>query len=348
MNFRSIISKRKKIMEPQISKNMTWIDIFKKKGRNKQINDEVKELVDALSEFNIDEKDNSDSLQTLTARSLDSVINLTEYEDQKANRILTAIAFLSALSGVMFSTLLPKYKDGTILLIKHWNWSVWLYYISFGLFVFSLIVGAALVIYALTPRFNNPPSWKEDKTDPGSLLFFEKILEIRPRLWAEYFKKNSFDDLQTKYIKGNIAESYIVSQKIREKLIPLMPGIRLLNIAVCLLIPWLFCCGFVISFSPTIENSANPLKSEIQNSAKKSADALKKADVALQSVEDCLRYGRSTIIASSRLNEACKRAEEAEWNAFLAEKKAKNAKNQAQNFAQKSREFYLKMKEIGK
>jgi hypothetical protein len=77
---------------------------------------------------------------------------------------------------------LPKYQNGTLLMIKDWNLIVWIYYSLFGVFIVCLIMGASLVIYALKPRFNNPPSWKSDKTTPGSLLFFEKILEVRPSI----------------------------------------------------------------------------------------------------------------------------------------------------------------------
>lgn len=337
-------------MESQISRKLTLLDIFNQKDRDKENDAQVNELFTALSDFKIVDQTNFNTYHSLTARSLDSVINLTEYEDQKANRILTAIAFLSALSGIIFSALLPKYKDGTILLLKHWDWSVWSYYISFGAYVVCLILGAGLVIYAISPRFNNPPSWRKDDpvSVPGSLLFFEKILEIRPKLWVDFFKNKPFSDLQTKYIKGNIAESYIISQKIRDKLVYLQPGIRFLNIAVFLLIPWFVCCGIIIKYGPVIENSSNPLKAEIQEALDRSTEVLEKADKTAGAVGEFLKQRKSAIISAERVEIAYRKTQTSEWNAVIAEKKARNSAKSAQNFVQKAREIYLDIKRLNK
>ena len=43
-----------------------------------------------------------DHLSVSTSRSLEAVTHLTEYQDDKANRILTAMAFLSAFGSVSF------------------------------------------------------------------------------------------------------------------------------------------------------------------------------------------------------------------------------------------------------
>ncbi|HWB85069.1 MAG TPA: hypothetical protein VG675_13070 [Bryobacteraceae bacterium] len=58
--------------------------------------DTAAQVVGILKEWQIPKEQLADMVQA-TQRSLDTVTHLTEYEDDKANRILTAMAFLSAL-----------------------------------------------------------------------------------------------------------------------------------------------------------------------------------------------------------------------------------------------------------
>src|ERR1700748_1466603 len=53
-------------------------------------------------------------LLTQTARSLDTVTKLTQYEDEKANRLLTAIAFISAFVASLFATIPNRFPPGSI------------------------------------------------------------------------------------------------------------------------------------------------------------------------------------------------------------------------------------------
>lgn len=283
-----------------------FCDIFKQRSRDKNSEEEVDELFKSLTNLKIDTATDLEIYHSLTSRSLDSVIHLTEYEDQKANRILTASAFLSALAGVIFSTLVPKYENGTILLTQHWNFPVWCYYISFSLYIVCLLLGSFLVIYALAPRFKNPLAWNENVpgSEPGSLLFFEKLLENRPKTWIEFYSKKTFIELQTKYIKGNIAESYIISQKIRDKLAYLQPGISLLNTAVLILIFWFACCMFLINSSPVIGNSYSPQKEEMGDANKKSTEALIQGELSAQEKDDFIRFNNMATIAAIRAETA--------------------------------------------
>src|SRR5258708_1767675 len=74
---------------------------------DQQIADIRAELV-ALGTAEIDE------ILPLAKWSLESVTHLTEYEDEKANRILTAIAFLSAMVGVAFAAIVQRYPLSTV------------------------------------------------------------------------------------------------------------------------------------------------------------------------------------------------------------------------------------------
>jgi hypothetical protein len=189
-------------------------------------------------------------------RSLEEVKHLTEYEDEKANRILTAIAFLSALAGAIFVALVPKNNKGALLSYNDWNWSVWFYYVCFATFLILLACGTIFVVHALKPRFNIPSFWQKkpnsnsNQDDPDSFLFFEQILKVGPEKWAKSFCKKNTDQLTESYIKCNIAETYLVSEKIRTKLKYLQPGVFILWLAVICLLIWFIFCGLRIAFPP--------------------------------------------------------------------------------------------------
>src|SRR5271165_4186476 len=62
--------------------------------------------------------ENNEALKTaidLAKQSLAEVKAQTEYQDQKATRLLTITTFLSALSGVLFSRFMDTYPVGTVL-----------------------------------------------------------------------------------------------------------------------------------------------------------------------------------------------------------------------------------------
>jgi hypothetical protein len=220
------------------------------------IKDSFQKMNGELQDLTIPKIEESNRYYELTKRSLEEVKHLTEYEDEKANRILTAIAFLSALAGAIFVALVPKNKNAALLSYNDWNWSVWFYYVSFAIFLILLAYGTILVVHALKPRFNIPRVWRKEpnsnsnQDDPDSFLFFEQILKVGPEKWAKSFCKKNSDQLEESYIKCNITETYLVSEKIRTKLKYLQPGIFILWLAVICLLIWFLFCGLRIAFPP--------------------------------------------------------------------------------------------------
>src|ERR1700732_2423909 len=104
------------------------------------------------------------TLRELTAKSLDAVTHLTEYEDEKANRILTAMAFLSALVGVVFAAVVQKCPMSYVSQLGARGYcgsalGLFAVYVLFPLYFLILAVGAALTIIAVRPRFRIPKTW---------------------------------------------------------------------------------------------------------------------------------------------------------------------------------------------
>jgi hypothetical protein len=177
------------------------------------------------------DRSNIDLLVTLTARSLDTVSKLTQYEDEKANRILTPIAFLSAFVASLFAIVPAHFPAGSVGILMHEG----IYYRAvllalaywlFGLYALLVGVGVAFVLHGVKPQFN--ASKAAGKTvEPKSLLFFKKIIEADPEDWANAFTSRSTEELAVMYVKNSISETYLVSEKIEKKLKSVAIGVRL-------------------------------------------------------------------------------------------------------------------------
>src|SRR4051812_37362184 len=79
-----------------------------------QLSSDDQEIVDLAKELGELRSDQIDELLPLAKWSLESVTHLTEYEDEKANRILTAVAFLSALVSVAFAAIVQRYPFSAV------------------------------------------------------------------------------------------------------------------------------------------------------------------------------------------------------------------------------------------
>lgn len=90
----------------------------------------------------------------LAQRSFEEVNSLDRYEDQKAQRGLQALAFIT-LSGVTI------FAGSLYILTSLINNPDLLYftYIVFGLFIVLISIGTLFILYGIKPRFNIPNKW---------------------------------------------------------------------------------------------------------------------------------------------------------------------------------------------
>lgn len=206
--------------------------------------DPAKEIFDVLK--NWVKPSDLDKFKDLTGQSLDTVTHLTEYEDEKANRILTAMAFISAFAAVLFAAVVGHYS--TSYLQELWKTSHWRFifltsgYALFSLYALAVSAGVFWSLYGMKPRFNVPKAWKTAGSRPSSFLFFEKIIEVSPADWARAFTgttaATSAEDLAFEYVKNNILETYLIAQKIPSKLRPLRKANTLYIASACILVAW--------------------------------------------------------------------------------------------------------------
>jgi hypothetical protein len=204
--------------------------------------------------------------------SLDEVKNLTEYQDQKATRLLIVTSFLSALSGVLFGRFTQDYPVPEPLV--RWDWRVLAVdaaYLTFFLFVLSAVSGALVIFHATRTRFKFPrpdPSKPEKELkSPKSHLFFPAIIAVRPSAWAESFvgRRRVNDDLASqpnlaaKYLRNYIGETYLVAAKVADKIRYLEPAQDILSFALRFLLIWLILFGVVNVFVEPTQRSNAPV-----------------------------------------------------------------------------------------
>lgn len=170
---------------------------------------------------------------TLAERSLKTVTLLTEYEDGKVARILTVVAFLSAVIGALFTRFQSEYR---------WSngcWTVKAGYVTFFAYVILVSISVYALIAAIRPRFNRlQPSETKDKT-PLSFIFSREIAAVKPQAWAAYWLKD-FDAI-AKAAANDIAETYLIARKIEEKLADVAQGMSFLRWGLVALVTFLIC-----------------------------------------------------------------------------------------------------------
>lgn len=241
--------------------------------------DPVAEMVPILQKWQQPTSSELATLDSLTTRSLDAVTHLTEYEDEKANRILTAMAFISAFAGLLFAAVVGHYPPA--FLQQLWRASPWCFFLltlSYGVFtMYGLVLsaGVALSLYGMKPRFNIPKGWKSPGSYPKSFLFFERIIDVPSADWARAFSSTPVEKLEFDYVRNNVLETYLIAEKVPKKLGPLKRASNLYIVSTWILMLWLLVTAITLASidlfpNPAVlaiktsDESAQPAKSPAQ------------------------------------------------------------------------------------
>lgn len=197
--------------------------------------------------------------------TLNEVKALTEYQDAKATRLLTIIAFLSALAGVIFGRFADAYPlkptvdtyglsvNSAIVIID---------YLCFALFVLAIVSGALVTFHATLTRFKYPELSSDlvgaEDRRADSHLFYSDMIELCPAAWAKSFivSKSATGaatldpDLALHYVKNYIAESYLIACKVADKLRYLQPAQTILSFSIRTLLIWVLLFGVTSAIVP--------------------------------------------------------------------------------------------------
>jgi hypothetical protein len=197
---------------------------------SKALLDAIQRSLDKFSFENSDGKAVDPKLLIDRAKdSLEEVKKQTEYQDGKAGRLLTIVAFLTAAVGTVFGKFVDIYPLHKALHMGGWA-SLWVAstYLLFGVYLLFVAAGAMVTFHAMSTRFVWPGgSNLADLDSVRSFLFFQQIIRTKPEAWGDAFAGDK-NDLLRGYYKHYVAEAYLVAAKVADKLRYLDPGQRLL------------------------------------------------------------------------------------------------------------------------
>lgn len=212
------------------------------------------ELVRKLEEWKIP-PEALDRIHDGAKASLTEVKALTEYEDGKISRLLTIIAFLSAVVGAVFTRFAtdypwPGFQAPATNCLSALTIAA---YLAFFAYVLLVTASVLVVLGAVKPQFNVPKSWTNSAREglPPSMLFYARILDVTAPSWGEAFVKlgtGDGDDLKAYYARCYIAETYLVAGKVADKLRVLSPGVGALRAAMGILLLFFFLFGANVIF----------------------------------------------------------------------------------------------------
>jgi hypothetical protein len=196
-----------------------------------------------------------------TARSLETVTKLTQYEDEKANRLLSAIAFISAFVASLFATIPSRFPPGSIGTLWHEGIHarailLGCVYLLFCAYSVLVGIGVAMIVHAVRPRFEEPKAWKSGNK-PKSLLFFQRIIEADPTEWVRAFSQGTSDELSSAYIKNSVFETHLIATKIQLKVKWLKRGVSCFFLAALVVIA-LVCTIVLTLVTTTVPLATSP------------------------------------------------------------------------------------------
>jgi hypothetical protein len=170
--------------------------------------------------------------------SLEEAKKQTEYQDAKAARLLTIVAFLTAAVGTVFGKFIDLYPlhNGAAPVSETSLW-VTATYLFFGIYLLLVAAGALVMFHAMSTRFVWPPDGSNlaDKNDVVSVLFYQSIIRSKPEAWGKLFAGDKAKLMRT-YYKNYATEAYLIANKVADKLRYLDPGQRLLNLSIRMLL----------------------------------------------------------------------------------------------------------------
>jgi ABC-type multidrug transport system fused ATPase/permease subunit len=244
---------------------------------NKVEASEAKQSTDDLDKKKLELSEKRAKLAEMSFKTvLDSDIHL----DNKASRILSAMAFLTSASAAIFakayspnwitqenkqlltrslstyinSSQLPSVVNTIVQTFQKQSIIICgldLSLFSFATYILFVLLGAGLYLYALGPSLNIPSWFINEKIKDGrtnnivkSLLFFKTISSVERDIWESQWTLSNYE-LQEKMMRDLITESYLIAQKVETKNKLMSGGSIFFRLSIASLIP-LVCSLFTI------------------------------------------------------------------------------------------------------
>lgn len=212
----------------------------------------------------------------LAKASLQEAKAQTEYQDQKATRLLTVSTFLTALAGAFFTTFLTDYPLKTLSQQPSGHWLLLAAtYFFFSLFILLSLAGALVTFHATRTRFKYPTEATVDSQSgkTRSYLFYREMIGVTPEGWASSFvtvndsegKKTATlnPNLKIEYLKNYVSEAYLIAAKTADKLRFLQPAQSLLSYALRCLMVYIVLFAWVVTHLPSTKPATQPIEVRI-------------------------------------------------------------------------------------
>jgi hypothetical protein len=185
----------------------------------------------------------------LAEKSFKTVLDADIHIDNKAGRILAAVAFLTAACTAIFAkayNLPDPSRPRDVMDLAGLEVSL----LSFSAFLLCILTGALLYLAALGPALNIPDSLKGAEHEVKSLLFFETIGDLTESSWVDHWglqRTNRVwtvkpdakpEDVLSLEMTGNfLYEARLIAQKIQTKILFMGIGSFLFKLALVFLAP---------------------------------------------------------------------------------------------------------------
>lgn len=162
-----------------------------------------------------------ESRQKIAQQVFDTVLKANEHQDNKANRIISSIAFILAASVTILVFTLPASGNpprANPLFASTYFLHVHPALLSFSIFLILVLSGVVCYLNALGPSFNWPKTETSDVSDKRStLLFFEVVAKYDVVDLEKYFLESSRIELRERIIFNLLNESILIAQKTTKK-----------------------------------------------------------------------------------------------------------------------------------
>lgn len=188
----------------------------------------------------------------LAEKSFNTVLEADLHLDNKASRILGAIAFLTLAITTFFVNTYSSGQDSQkiYILFEYFVEKNILSAFAFSCYVLFIIIGAGLYLYALGPSLNIPNWFQERKPNKtkntgqqisdgnkiSSLLFYNKIGSMEADNWRKYWENTDFDKIQSQVESNYIIETHLIAQKSITKFNLMSLGSAFFRIALIFLV----------------------------------------------------------------------------------------------------------------
>jgi|GEM_PF-5374993 len=139
----------------------------------------------------------------LIGRSLDTVSHLSEHEDDKASRRLTAMAFLSTAATAFGAYALTSSAAGA----RHWFEHAGPFLLV--LYYTCCAIGGFVSVYSMLPHYNIAPPRGDA---PSSLVFAPMIERVSGAQWIKPFLENDGKQLREHVARQHLAEIKLIAQ----------------------------------------------------------------------------------------------------------------------------------------